>query len=70
MADIYKIGINNSMVANFLMKVDHTLCLRPHKIWATSDEFRTDNISSKIKNCHYTPFCDLTKVSVHTVDSP
>ena len=34
MADISKIRIKNSMVPNFVMKLDHTLQLTPHKIWA------------------------------------
>ena len=56
MADIYicKIRINNSVVPNFLMEVDHTLYLRPYKIWATWVEFRTSNGSSNVSVC-----CDL-----------
>ena len=38
---ISKIRINNSVVPDFVMKVDHTLYLRAHKIWATQAESRT-----------------------------
>ena len=39
MAGIFRIRIKNLVVLNFVMKVDHTLQLRLHKIWATYVEF-------------------------------
>ena len=50
MAEIFRIRMNNSMVPNFVMKVDHTLQPRPHNIWATKVEFGTSNGSSKFEN--------------------
>ena len=47
---ISKIRINNSVVPDFVMKVDHTLYLRAHKIWATQAESRKSNGSSKFEN--------------------
>ena len=42
MADISKMRLNNSMVPNFVMKVDYNLSmqLRTHKIWATRVDFQ------------------------------
>ena len=47
MVDISKTRINSTMVPNFVMKVDHTVQPRPHKIWATLVEFQMSNRSSK-----------------------
>ena len=52
------------MVPNFVMKVDHTLQLRPRKIWAKYVEFQTTNGSLKFENRHHTPVCDLVKTGV------
>ena len=56
MGDIFKIGINDSVVANLV---------RSRKVWATLGEFLTSNSSSKCENCHYTPVCDLAKTGVY-----
>ena len=55
------------MVPNFVTKVDHTLQLRPHKIWVTWVEFRMSNGSSEFENRHYTPVCDLVKIGVYVM---
>ena len=44
MSDISKIRINNLMVPNFVIKIDHTLL---HK------EFQTSNCSSKFEHSHW-----------------
>ena len=61
---ISNIRIKNTLVPNFVVKVDHTLQPRQHKIPATWVEFGTSNLSSKFENRHYTKVCDLVQIGV------
>ena len=56
---ISKIKINSSMVPNFVMKVDHILKLRPHRL-----NFERVTAVQSLKIHHYTKVCDLVKIGV------